>query len=156
MKTLILYASHYGATHEIARRIQSHMDDSALHDLKQGGAPSIAEYDCVIIGSPLYAGLIQKEVKAFVIKNAEGLRGKSIGLLLSGFEAENEQEYFEKNFPKDILDSAKAKCFTGGIYDPAKAGLLHKLMLKAAGKQMPYTDTIDNEKIKQFAEVMRG
>ena len=156
MKTLIIYASHYGATREIARRISARIDGAVLHDLRQAAAPSIDGYDGVIIGSPLYAGTVKKEVKAFVARHAEGLRGKAVGLFLSGFEADNEFFYFERNFPKDMLAAAKATCFPGGVYDPAKAGLFHKIMLKVVGKKMPYTDTIDDAKIQRFAEAMRG
>ena len=155
MKTIIVYASQYGATREISRRISGYMNGSVLHDLKKDVSPSIAGYGCVIIGSPLYAGLIQKEVKAIMTKNAEALRGKVLGLFLSGFETENEQAYFERNFSQDMLSSAKARCFPGGIYDPVKAGWLHKLMLKAVGKQMPYTDTVDDDKIKHLVEALK-
>ena len=35
MKTIILYATKYGAAAEIARRIAAHIDGAIVHDLKQ-------------------------------------------------------------------------------------------------------------------------
>jgi len=156
MKTLILYASQYGATREIARRIADRIDGAVIHNLKQSDVPSITEFDCVIIGSSLYAGMIRREAKAFLAKNSEGLYNKTLGLFLSGLEPANEQACFEKNFPSEILRSAKATCFPGGVYDPEKSGLLHKFMLKIAGVQMAYMDTIDNALIERFVESLRA
>ena len=155
MKTLIVYASQYGATREIAQRIADRISGAVVHDLKQSKLQSVDAFDCVIIGSPLYVGSIRKEVKAFLTGNIEFLRGKSLGLFLSGLEPENEQMCFEKNFPPDILSASKAKCFTGGRYDPAKAGRFHKLLLRIVGKPTSNLDTIDDEVIEQFAEAMR-
>jgi hypothetical protein len=58
---------------------------------------------------------------------------------------------FELNFPAELLQSAKAKCFLGGIYDPKKAGVMERLLFKAVTKQSAYTDTIDDAKIQGFA-----
>jgi menaquinone-dependent protoporphyrinogen oxidase len=155
MKTLILYASKYGAACEIARRIAGYMDEAALHDLKQGGVPSLAEYDCVIIGSSVYAGTIRKEAKDYLEKNAEGLHGKKTGLFLSGMNPDGEKECFEKNINEDILKNAKATVFPGGIFDPKKVSFIERGIYKAVAKQSAYTDIIDDMKIKQFAETMK-
>lgn len=152
MKTIILYATKHEATREIAGRIASRLGDAALCDLGKDTVPPLSQFDCIVVGSPLYAGMIRKEAKTFVAQNIAVLSEKKVGLFLSGFEAENEQAYFENNFSPEILRIAKAKCFPGGIYDPSKAGILDKLMLKVVGKQMGYTNTINDTLIEQFAE----
>jgi len=43
----------------------------------------------------------------------------------------------------------------GGIFDPAKANFLEKLIMKIVVKQSGYINTIDNEKISEFAEAMK-
>ena len=155
MKTLILYATKYGATGEIAERIADNMGGAALHDLKQSNIPDLEEFDCVIIGSSLYAGSMRKETKAFLAKNADKLLTKKIGLFLSGIAQSDENKYFEGNFPKNILQAAKATSFLGGIFDPSKAGRMEQLIIKAVTKQSDYINTVDDEKIKQFAEWMK-
>ena len=155
MKTLILYATKYGATREIAERISKHMDSAVLHDLKQADVPALANFDCVIIGSPLYAGSIRKEVKAFLAQHADQLRGKTLGLFLSGMAPADEQKYFADNFPPEILQAASATSLLGGIFDPQKAGALARLIMKAATKQSGYQDTISDEHIEQFAAAMK-
>ena len=155
MKTLILYATKYGAAREIAARIAAQMDDAVLHDLKQGGIPDLGGFDCVIIGSSLYAGSIRKEAKVFLAKYADQLRDKKIGLFLSGMAKSDEQKYFKDNFPSDVLQGAAAVSFLGGIFDPKKAGAVARLIMKAVTKQSGYVEAIDDEKVKQFAALMK-
>ena len=156
MKTLILYATKSGAAREAAGRIAKHIDGAVLHDLKQGGIPSLAGFDCVIIGSSIYVGMIRKEAKAFLSQNTEALRGKAFGLFLCGLDATKEQEYFKVNFSSEILQTAKATAFLGGIFDPKKAGFMGRLIIRAVAKMPEYTDTLDDGKIAQFAEVMKA
>jgi len=156
LKTLILYATKHGATKEAAQRISKKLDGATLHDLKQGGIPSLTEFDCVIIGSPLYAGMIRKEAKTFLAQNAEALCGKRFGLFLCGLDATQEQEFFKSNFPPEVLQAAKATSFLGGIFDPKKAGFIGRLIMKAVAKQAVYTDTIDDGKIAQFIEALKN
>jgi len=156
MKTLILYATKHGAAGEIARRIAQRMDGATVCDLKQGDIPSLAQYDCVILGSSLYVGAIRKEAKAYLSQNIEGLRGKKIGLFLSGMDATQGKACFEANFAPELLQAARAKRFLGGIFDPKKAGALERFVMKIAAKQSGYTNSIDDGAIKQFVEDLYG
>jgi len=156
MKTLILYATKYGATGEVARRIADRIEDAAVYDLKQNDIPPVAGFDRVIIGSPVYAGTIRKEVKAFVSQNADALHGKAVGLFLAGLSPERGKACFDANFPPDVLQSAKATGCLGGIFDPKKAGAMERFIMKMVARQSGYTDTIDDNKIEQFVEAMNA
>ena len=156
MKTLILYATKYGAAAEIAKRIAEKIDGAVVHDLKQGGIPDIAGFDCIIIGSSVYAGMFRKEAKTFLSENTDVLRQKKLGLFISGMSSDEEQKMFTDNVPKDLIESAKATVMPGGLFDPKKAGFFARLIMKAVTKQSGYVDTIDNGKIEQFAEVMKA
>lgn len=156
MKTLILYATKHGAAAEIAKRIAEKIDGAVIHDLKQNNIPDLAGFDCVIVGSSVYAGMFRKEAKAFLSQNTEVLRQKKLGLFLSGMSSGEEQKIFADNVPKDLLESARTTVMPGGIFDPKKAGFIARLIMKAVTKQSGYVDTIDNGKIKDFAEVMKA
>ena len=156
MKTIILYDAKYGAAREIANRIAEKMESAVVCDLKQNDIPVLSAFDCVIIGSSLYAGMIRKEAKAFLAKQADTLRGKRIGLFLSGMDTDenNQKSFFENNFPAEILQAAKAKVIPGGIYDPEKAGFMERFIFKLATKKFVYSDIIDDDKIARFAKEM--
>ena len=156
MKTIILYATKHGAAAEIARRIADKIDGAVIHDLKQSEIPDLAGFDCVIVGSSVYAGMFRKEAKAFLSQNADVLRQKKLGLFISGMSSGEEEKKYADNVPKELLDSAKAVVMPGGIFDPKKAGFVARLIMKAVTKQSGYVDTIDNEKIKEFAEAMKA
>jgi len=150
MKTLIVYATKYGATQKISEGIASRIDSAELHDINSNAKVSLADYDCVIIGSPLTAGMIRKEIKEFAGKNINELKSKRLGIFVSGLQESGEAEYLRKNFPPDLLAAAKAKAFLGGIFDPEKCGRLARIAIKAASKLDKYTSTIDEEKIDRF------
>jgi len=154
MKTLILYATKHGAAAEIAKKIADKIDGALIHDIKQPGVPSLADFDCIIFGSSLYAGAIRKEAKAFLKHNADALKAKKLGLFLSGMAANTNEGVFSTAFPENILVGAHAAAFLGGIFDPAKAGFFERMIMKAVTKKSEYMSTIDDEKITQFAESM--
>jgi len=151
MKTIILYATKYGATAEIARRVAEQMGGTVLHDLKQP-APDLSGFDCVIIGSSIYADSMRKEAKAFVAKNADVLMKKRLGLFLSTLSGEG--DFFAKNFSAQILQHAKAKAALGGIFDPTKAGGVERFLMKKIMKTSERVDRICDEGIRGFAKGM--
>jgi len=153
MKTLILYATKHGATAKIAQQIADKISDATVHDLAQP-APDLAGYDCIIVGSAVYAGMFRKEVKAFLSQNADILKNKTLGLFASGMSKSEADKVFTENVPSEILQSSKATMLLGGIFDPQKANLAERLIMKAVTKQSGYVDTIDNEKITEFAEAI--
>ena len=154
MKTLILYATKHGATQEAAQRIAKKIEGVALHNLKQSNIPSLKDFDCVIIGSSIYAGSIRKEAKTFMAQNTDSLLEKKFGLFLCGMNVNEQKQLFDSNFSPEILKAAIITSFLGGIFDPKKAGFMERLIIKAVTKHSEYTDTIDNGKIEQLRGVI--
>jgi len=154
MKTLILYATKNGATREIATRISQHISGATLHDLKQPNIPALATFDCVIVGSAIYAGAMRKEAKSFLAQHTNDLRGKPLGLFVSGMVQGDETRCFKDNVSASLLQSAKATRFLGGIFDPQTSGAVARLLMKAVTKQSGYVNTICDEQIKQFVAQM--
>ena len=156
MKTIILFAGKYGTTREIAERIAKKTDGATVYNLKRDSIPDLEEFDCVIIGSSIYVGMIRKEAKAFLSENKDILSRKKTGLFLSGLEASGEKEFFEKNFSPDLLRSAKATAFLGGIFDPQKNSLMERFITKVVAKQSGYINTIDDSKIEGFVKDLKS
>jgi len=148
MKTIIFYATKYGASQEIAQRIDALIPDSTVCNLKTDKKPSLDNFDCVIVGGSLYAGMLRKEAKKYVSENSALLSRKKLGLFLSGISPE--EAPFKQNFPENILQSAKAKMSPGGIFDPAKASGFDKFIFKTVTKQVDYVNNISDNKIAQF------
>lgn len=154
MKTLILYATKNGASREIAERIARKMEVAVLHDLKQENIPNLFDFDRIVIGSSVYVGMFRKEAKSFLSQNASALKGKTFGLFISGMQGEEAKTHFETNVPADVLKEAKTAMFLGGIFDPKKAGVMARFIMKVVAKKAEYEDSIDNDKIDQFVKSM--
>jgi len=162
MKTLILYATKYGAAEEIAGVIAGQIDDAVLHNLKLQPIPPLEDYDCIIIGSSIYAGSARKELGKFILDNMGTLRAiidgeqkKKIGLFVSGMSQEGGEGVFFRNFTEPLVSAAKATAVLGGIFDPQKANFFEKLIMKIVTKQTGYVNNIDNEKINAFVAAMK-
>jgi menaquinone-dependent protoporphyrinogen oxidase len=157
MKTIIIYATKYGAAGEVAQRIAGKISGALVHNLKQDGVPDLAGFDCIIIGSSVYAGMIRKEIKVFLRQNANVLLDKKLGLFLCGLGGgSNDNKGFDTAFPAEILQKAKATCFTGGIFDPQKAGVVERLIIKIVTKRSGYINNINDGKIDKFADAMKS
>ena len=156
MKTLILYATKYGAAEEIAKRIAAQLENSTAINLKQAGDVQIGDYDCIIVGSSVYAGTFRKEAKAFLTQNADELCKKKLGLFICSMGDSNEDEVFKTNVPNSIIEAAIAKASLGGAFDPKKANFFERLIMKAVAKQSGYIDKINDEKISTFAKEMKA
>jgi len=154
MKTLILYASKRGATRQIAERIAKQLNGSVLCDITQTPVISLTDYDCVILGGAVTAGLIPRKLKRFVQNSTNELLAKRLGIFVSGLNANGLVEYLSQNFPAPLLEAATAKAFLGGIYDPALCSFFARAIIKAAAKLDKYTSTIDESEIVAFARKM--
>ena len=152
MKTLILYASKYGATEEIAKRIGKKMQDAVVFSLKQQKLPNLSEFDQIVIGSAIYAGSIRKEAKAFIAANLDELLSKPCALFLSGISEDSAS--FERNFPPKLLTHVKAKDILGGAFEPKKAGAIERFIIKIVTKQAGPINRIDDTKISLFVDAI--
>jgi menaquinone-dependent protoporphyrinogen oxidase len=157
MKTLIVYTSKRGATREIAERIGKQLGNAELCDLGREPLPDLAVFNTVIIGSPVYAGMANGKIKKFISENMGKLQGKRVGLFLSGLTKgeEDERKLFTGNFPLELLKAARAQMLLGGIFDPKKAGIMERLIIKAIMKNGAYIDAVRDDKIAEFVKLMQ-
>ena len=152
MRTIIIYATKHGATKKIGEYIANRINNAVLHDIDSAATISVSDYDCVVLGSPLTAGMIRREIKNFAVNHTAELKSKRLGLFVSGLQKDGEAEYLKQNFPQELLDHAAAKAFLGGIFDPEGCGFVARKLIKAVAKIDAYTSTIDEEKINLFVQ----
>ena len=127
MKTLILFASRYGATEEIAYMLKSAVGgDVTVRNIRERGI-SLAEYDTVIIGSCVYMFKLDKHIKRFLRRNEKALMGKRLGLYLCCYTTPGTEGYLEHFFSPELLAHAAAKDILGGKmqYEKMSLSLIH-------------------------------
>jgi menaquinone-dependent protoporphyrinogen oxidase len=157
-KTLVTYASKYGATAEIAEKIGEVLNSAGLKtdvlSIKQVSDPS--QYNAVILGSAVYIGQWRKEAVKFLEANKTELTKKQVWLFSSGPTGEGDPvELLEGwDFPKgqkEIADRIQPQDITvfHGSVEPNKLNFLHKWMI---GKvDAPVGDFRDWEAITSWA-----
>jgi len=155
MKTIVLYATKYGGAAEVARLIAARFDGAVTHDLKQENIPALDDFECVIIGSSVYAGSFRKEAKLYFAQNSGELCKKKLGIFSCGMSKSESAEAFKTNVPDDVLAATVAICTPGGIFDPTKANFFERLIIRIITKQSGLINNIDEEKINDFAEAMK-
>jgi menaquinone-dependent protoporphyrinogen oxidase len=175
MKTLIVFASKHGGTRIVAEKIakaitlpemqfpeiqSSEISSSITNqflicELGKNTIPNMNQFDCIIVGGPVFAGTIQKEVSSFVKDNLDVLLTKKIGLFIAGLKNSESKEAFSANVPEALVKHAAAKEMTGGICDPKTLGFFLKVLMRAITKTSKYHCTISDEKIKRFAAALK-
>jgi len=161
-KIIIVYASKCGGTTQIVERLATLLRAGGLNDtvdvvaLKAGVELELANYDTIIIGSPLYAGKILKEVHDLVSYYRIPLAQKKVGLFLTGMDQGDERihNHFVANYPKSLLEASWTTAFLGGIYDPKKVSFIERFIMKKVAKQTTYIERIDQQVMVDFAKYM--
>jgi menaquinone-dependent protoporphyrinogen oxidase len=142
MRVLVVYASRYGATQEIAKRIAATLREQGLEAMVQPAnhADDPADYDAAVIGSAAYYFHWMKSAAAFVRRNRDTLTSRPVWLFSSGplgTEAKDTQgrDVRAVTEPKEIAEFRETirpkdhRVFFGAL-DPSKLGFAHRLLMK--------------------------
>lgn len=168
MKTLIVYGSKYGATGVCVDKIRKWLKGEAeIVNLAERQPSELAQYEKILIGSGVYAGQLQKEVKAFYENNKEILKEKKIGVFLSCLSDKQLDQYIDGAFGETFRRSLIAQVGCGGALNFNKMNFFERFITKKIAKSMQRKGEIPKDiaikdvveiyaedKIKQFVEVV--
>jgi menaquinone-dependent protoporphyrinogen oxidase len=142
MRVLVVYASRYGATQEIAERIAATLRQQSVEASVEAAnhADDPVGYDAAVIGSAVYYFRWMKSATDFVRRNRNALAAQPVWLFSSGplgTEAKDAQGRDKRTLtePKEIAEFKETirprdhRVFFG-VLDPQKLGFTHRLMLK--------------------------
>lgn len=108
---------------------------------------NIDTYTEFIIGTPIYAGTINKKIKQFLEKNEEILLEKPLIIFLSGMQPDKEQDVINLNFSDAIIKHAKIK-YVGGAFQFKKMNFLFKAIVKKIAKTTDDQEVLLDENIE--------
>lgn len=148
---LVTYASKYGATAEIARRIGDGLGRAGLRaDVKPvDSVRDLSPYQAVILGGALYVGKWHKGAEAFLRANEAALAARPVWIFSSGPTGEGDplelvegqrlptalQPVVDRIHPRDVA------VFHGYI-NPDKVNFIEKWAIKSLVKK-PFGDYRD-------------
>lgn len=155
-KVLIVYASKHGCTEECARALAGKMNTAAdLCNLNEKNQVDLNAYDKVIVGGPIYAGRIQKQIRDFCSKNESALKDKKLGLFICGMsEGDEAKKQLEASFPQALLDASLAKESLGGKIEVSKMNFIERKIIKAVAKMESDMTNVSESRINQFAQIL--
>ncbi len=170
MKTLIAYSSTHGTAAECARWLEDSMTGAEAADLKQS-AVNPQPYDLVILGSSIYGGQIQREVRDYCKQYLGILLQKPLGIYLTCLTQDQAEirHFLDYGLSAEIVQHLTAFCTPGGAVYLSKMGFLersiaHKLLnrflreqgLEALRDRKTDYVTLSKEKVERFARQMSG
>lgn len=158
MKTLIVYATKHDFTKECVTKLSKKLDgDFDMVNLKENKISAFEQYGSVIIGGPIYAGQIIKEVKEFCEKNLEQLNNKRIGLFVCGMSDKDKMNlYLEQAFPEKLRNNALAKGDFGGSFVFKSMNFFERFIIKHMCKTNEDVLNLKEDNIDEFAAKMNA
>lgn len=161
MRKVILVGSKHGHTLKCARQLNElsgHLFEILKPDQLTGD--DLCEIDTILIGSSLYAGMIDKNIRTFVEDHAKLLGKINGGLFLCGLNEDHLMDAFANNYPKSLLDVWPIAYLGGGL----KLDELHffeslivKLVLKKKlGRRLSKNEEIDFVKEKNMQQLLKA
>lgn len=159
MKTIILYATRYGCTEKVAKRIQGKIPgETKTVNLTKEQVPDLSSFDTVVIGGPIYVGKTLKPLTAYMQQNLEMLKQKRLALFLCAGEQVPAQieKMINTNFPPELCSQALYKGAMGGELKMENVGFLMKFILKNFIKVKENYSRLSEESIVALAKAVIG
>lgn len=150
----IIYITKHGTTEAVAMKIFKHFNsqEDQLIDLRLNKNPDISQYDKIILGGSIHAGMIQRRMKSFCESNLESLLKKEIALFLCCMEeGEKATEQFNNAFPELLRMHSIKNEIIGGEFLFDKMNFLEKAIVKKIAGIKENISKIDEQKIKELA-----
>lgn len=147
MRKVILVGSKHGHTLKCAQQLNElsgHLFEILKPDQLTG--EELCEIDTIIIGSSLYAGMIDKKLRIFVEDHAKLLGKINGGLFLCGLNEDHLMNAFDNNYPKSLLD-AWPIAYLGGGLKLAELNFFESLIVKLVLKKKLGCSLSKNEEI---------
>lgn len=143
-KVLVIYASKYGATVGIAKRIGEVLNKSGLQVdvLSANDVKDPTVYDAVVFGSAIYFGLWRKEATKFLKANEKTLSKMPLWIFSSGPTGQGDPVKLVQGhlFPQSLnrlIERIKPRDITvfHGKADEGKMNNFEKFVLKKVGAE---------------------
>lgn len=140
MKTAIVYTSKYGFTEGIVKELAKklNLEEQDCINLRKAPTADISNYQRVIIGGPIYMGMMHKELRKFRTNNEKLLLEKELILFITcGAKGKEAEEQLRNNMGDSIWNHAKKKAYLGGKVNIDRLSPMHKFIMKvvSGGKE---------------------
>ena len=120
MKILVAYATKSGVTKMCANMLADRLEEFAdvvVCNL-DGYDPDTMDYDCIVVGSSIRMGKIQKKARRYLAKNRVYLRAKPFAFFICNVYEDDSKNYIHRNLYQDLDSRAIVTDSFGGELNP--------------------------------------
>jgi menaquinone-dependent protoporphyrinogen oxidase len=164
---LVAYATKYGSTEEVAEAVATTLRESGLEvDVRpMRRVDSLEEYRAVVLGAPIYIGRWHGDARQFLTRHQDALMERPVAVFALGplkdtdEEVAGSREQLDQELAKEAWLAPIAVEMFGGVYDPAKLSLAHRLMGALPASPLhgrPASDIRDWDAIRAWAAAVAG
>ncbi|MEH7094332.1 flavodoxin domain-containing protein [Neobacillus vireti] len=154
MKSLIVYCSSHGTTEKVVGLLSEHLAGEVVSvDLKRDKTTiDLHDYEAVIIGGSIHAGMIQRRIKKFIQTHHDELLEKELGLFLVCMrEGELAVEQFNNAYPQDLRKNSVALGLFGGEFLVSEMNFFERQVVKKVDGITADQSKLDMNAIMEFA-----
>lgn len=157
MKTLVAYATKHGASEKCAKLLAEKLEGEVDVVNLKGSSINISQYEKVVVGGSVYAGMIRKEVKQFLAANLEVIKNKKFGMFVCGMsDGEQMDKVISMAYPQELRDKATAVSSFGTQMLMKDLGFFERFIVKKIAKTDTDVNKINTDAIAGFAEKMNN
>jgi menaquinone-dependent protoporphyrinogen oxidase len=156
LKTVVLYDSKRGVTEECAKKVSESLKCDN-YNLRKHNQINLDNYDLIIIGTPLYAGIPMTSVKKFCNNNVDILKKKKLAFFICGLgEASEMIDIFKTKINSEVVKNISIIRHFGGELRPDRAHFLMKVLMKKMLEDPKFKSSIKEEEINKFISDIRS
>jgi menaquinone-dependent protoporphyrinogen oxidase len=156
MKTIIIYATKHGSVENAVNLLKGKLEGEVkLVNIMNQEAPTLAEYENVILGGSIYVGKIQKRFSKYIEKHLSELLTKRVGLFICAAQQEDirEKELID-SYPEELFQHALCKEIFGYEIHYEDMNFIEKRVVSSImGHKSDYSE-LSESKIDSFAKAI--
>jgi menaquinone-dependent protoporphyrinogen oxidase len=158
MSVAIVYATKYGSTREAAQMIARRCADAGLPEsdisvTKLDRSATMPDASTVVIGAPIYGGVIPTHVRAFLEAHEEALFDRRVALFLSClYTGDRAEKQLADNFPPRLVAHSFGHYYVGGRIKLSELRWLDRQIMKRVAGVDHDVDNFSDEEIGRIVE----
>lgn len=151
MKLLALLGAKYDSTYTCLEHIKNGVNGEVyINEIEKVDSSCLDGFENILLASSIYAGAINKTLKAFMIENEEELLNKNIMILICSGRKKDFEKQLTDNFSEKILEKASFKIYAGFQFNFNKMNLFEKFVVTKFEHHDCSVDSIEYDHLNKF------
>lgn len=132
MKAAVIYASTHGTSAKVSEMIALGLgeENTVVFNLKENPNIDVSQFDVIVLGGSVHAGMMQKKVKEFADKHSSDILKKTFALFMVYMNDKDYEIQMEKAFLSQLRENAVAVRGVGGEFLMDKMNFFQRFIVR--------------------------